>query len=121
MTSKFNLPMRKLLGPGPANVDPRVMEAMQVPAIGHMDPAFMEVLAETADLLRYAFGTENDVTMAVSGTGFSGLDMALSNALEPGDIVRVVESDGRCCWPPGVASTVGVSYDRLQSRHDPRR
>jgi alanine-glyoxylate transaminase/serine-glyoxylate transaminase/serine-pyruvate transaminase len=89
MTSKFNLPVRKLLGPGPANVDPRVMEAMHAPAIGHMDPAFMEVLAETADLLRYAFGTENDVTMAVSGTGFSGLDMALSNALEPGDRIVV--------------------------------
>ena len=49
MTSKFNLPVRKLLGPGPANVDPRVMEAIHAPAIGHMDPAFMEVLAETAD------------------------------------------------------------------------
>ncbi len=89
MISNFDLPTRKLLGPGPANVDPRVMDAMQAPAIGHMDPAFVEVLAETADLLRYAFGTENDVTMAVSGTGFSGLDMALSNVLEPGDRIVV--------------------------------
>ncbi len=92
MDSSFNLPTRKLLGPGPANVDPRVMAAMQTPAIGHMDPAFMDVLAEIADLLRYAFGTRNEVTMAVSGTGFSGLDMALSNVLEPGDRIVVGKS-----------------------------
>ncbi|MDP6348247.1 MAG: alanine--glyoxylate aminotransferase family protein [Chloroflexota bacterium] len=89
MNSTVRLPQRLLLGPGPANIDPRVMEAMQSPVIGHLDPAFMEVLAEIADLLRYAFGTANEMTMAVSGTGFSGMDAALANVVEPGDTVIV--------------------------------
>lgn len=89
MSQNLDLPIRKLLGPGPANVHPRVMEAMHQPVIGHLDPAFKEVLAETSDLLRYAFGTDNEVTLAMSGTGFSGLDAALSNILEPGDQIVV--------------------------------
>ena len=89
MNQNSDLPIRKLLGPGPANVHPRVMQAMHQPVIGHLDPAFKEVLAETSGLLRYAFGTDNEVTLAMSGTGFSGLDAALSNVLEPGDQIIV--------------------------------
>ena len=89
MTSTVRLPERLLLGPGPANIDPRVMATMQAPVIGHLDPAFMEILAEIADLLRYAFGTVNEMTMAISGTGFSGMDAALANVVEPDDTVIV--------------------------------
>ena len=89
MTATVSLPDRLLLGPGPANVDPRVMEAMQSPIVGHLDPAFMKILAEIADLLRYAFGTANEMTMAVSGTGFAGMDAALANIVESGDTVIV--------------------------------
>ena len=83
------LPQRLLLGPGPANVHPRIMEALQQPVLGHLDPVFQEILVETAAQLRRLFGTENELTLAVTGTGFSGMESCLANLIEPGDTMLV--------------------------------
>jgi len=85
----LNLPQRTLLGPGPSNVHPRVLRAMSLPCIGHLDPAFLEVMNGTIDLLRYVFQTENRLVMPVSGTGSAGMEAALVNFIEPGDTVIV--------------------------------
>lgn len=79
------LPQRLLLGPGPANVHPQIMAALQQPVLGHLDPVFQEILVEAAGQLRRLFGTENEVTLAVTGTGFSGMESCLVNLIEPGD------------------------------------
>lgn len=76
---------RLLLGPGPSNLDPRVQAAMAAPLVGHLDPQFLDVMAETMAGLRYVYGTESPYTVPVSGTGSAGLDALLSNLLEPGD------------------------------------
>ncbi|MFQ5945982.1 MAG: pyridoxal-phosphate-dependent aminotransferase family protein [Anaerolineae bacterium] len=78
-------PQRLLLGPGPSMVHPRVMRAMGEPLVGHLDPNFLTILSEIAELLRDVFQTENSLTLAVSGTGTSGMETALSNLIEPGD------------------------------------
>ena len=83
------LPQRLLLGPGPANVHPQIMAALQQPVLGHLDPVFQEILVETAGQLRRLFGTENEVTLAVTGTGFSGMESCLVNLIEPGDTMVV--------------------------------
>ncbi len=80
---------RLLLGPGPSNVNPRVIRAMTLPLMGYIDPTFLRVMDETAALLRQAFGTSNELTLAVSGTGTSGMEAALVNLLEPGDSVVI--------------------------------
>ena len=85
----LNLPQRTLLGPGPSNVHPRVLRAMSLPCIGHLDPAFLEVMNGTIDLLRYVFQTQNRLVMPVSGTGSAGMEAALVNFIEPGDTVIV--------------------------------
>jgi alanine-glyoxylate transaminase/serine-glyoxylate transaminase/serine-pyruvate transaminase len=59
---------RILMGPGPSDVDPRVLEALARPTIGHLDPVFLQVLDEVRDLLRFVFRTENALTFAVSPT-----------------------------------------------------
>ncbi len=82
-------PARLLLGPGPSPVDPRITAAMSEPVISHVDPVFVQMLKDTAALLREVFGTSNRATFAVSGTGFSGMETALINVIEPGDKVIV--------------------------------
>ena len=82
-------PARLLLGPGPSPVDPRITAAMGEPVISHVDPVFANILRETAGLLRQVFGTANEATFAVSGTGFSGMETALINLIEPGDEIIV--------------------------------
>ena len=83
------LPKRLLLGPGPANVHPQIMAALQQPVLGHLDPVFQEILVETSGQLRRLFGTENELTLAVTGTGFSGMESCLANLIEPGDTMLV--------------------------------
>ncbi|MCL6581474.1 MAG: alanine--glyoxylate aminotransferase family protein [Firmicutes bacterium] len=86
---ELDLQPRVLLGPGPSNVHPRVLEALALPTVGHLDPAFLAVMNGTVELLRYVFRTRNRLTMAVSGTGSAGMEAALVNFIEPGDTVVV--------------------------------
>ena len=90
MTSNSFIPKNRLLmGPGPSNVNPRVLKAISQPTIGHLDPQFIELMDEVKSLLRYAFQTENEVTFAVSGPGSVGMETCLVNLIERGDKVIV--------------------------------
>lgn len=86
---ELNVPYRLLLGPGPSLVHPRVYRAMMAPVIGYMDPAFIQLIDDTQRPLRTLFRTENDMTMAISGTGTCGMEAAIYNITEPGDNVVV--------------------------------
>lgn len=83
------IPPRILLGPGPSLVDPRVQRAMLAPVAGHLDPAFLKVMDGVQGLLRHVFETQNELTLAVPGTGTAGMEAAVANMVEPGDPVLV--------------------------------
>jgi len=83
------LPVRTLMGPGPSEINPRVLKALAQPPIGHMDPAFVGLMDEVKDLLRYVFQTENRLTFPVSGPGSAGMETCFTNLLEPGDKIVV--------------------------------
>jgi alanine-glyoxylate transaminase/serine-glyoxylate transaminase/serine-pyruvate transaminase len=83
------LPERLLLGPGPSNVSAEVLRALARPMIGHLDPAFLEILDEVQQALRRVFRTDNPVTLPLSGTGSAGMEACLVNLLEPGDTALV--------------------------------
>jgi alanine-glyoxylate transaminase / serine-glyoxylate transaminase / serine-pyruvate transaminase len=76
---------RLLMGPGPSNAAPEVLEALGRPLLGHLDPDFLAILDDVAANLRTIFATSNRMTFAVSGTGSAGMEAALVNLLEPGD------------------------------------
>ena len=86
------LPIRTLMGPGPSEINPRVLQALAQPAIGHMDPAFMGLMEEVKDLLRYAFQTTNKLTFPVSGPGSAGMETCFTNLLESGDKIVVAQN-----------------------------
>ena len=85
----FNPPIRTLLGPGPADVHPRVLAAMARPTIGHLDPAFVTMMDEMKQLLQYAFQTKNAMTLPISAPGSAGMEACFTNLVEPGDKVIV--------------------------------
>src|SRR5258708_11055486 len=85
--SELNPPYRLRLGPGPCNVDPRVLRVTSAPQLGHLDPQLFDILGETAELLRWVFQTKNEMTLCVSGSGFSGAEAVLCNLLEEGDTI----------------------------------
>jgi alanine-glyoxylate transaminase / serine-glyoxylate transaminase / serine-pyruvate transaminase len=85
LPGQLNPPTRLLLGPGPSDAHPRVLRAMATPLLSHLDPAFLEIMAETQEMLRQAFQTKNALTFPVSGTGMSGMEACVVNLIEPGD------------------------------------
>lgn len=102
----FHPPQRTLMGPGPSDVNPRVLEALSRPTIGHLDPMFIKMMDELKEMLRYAFQTRNEVTIPISAPGSAGMETAFVNMVEPGDKVivccngvfgkRMVENVERC-------------------------
>ena len=85
----FSPPNRLLMGPGPSDVHPRILSAMARQTIGHLDPAFIEMMDETKQMLQYVFMTENELTMPISAPGSAGMEACFVNLVEPGDKVIV--------------------------------
>jgi alanine-glyoxylate transaminase/serine-glyoxylate transaminase/serine-pyruvate transaminase len=108
----FHPPQRTLMGPGPSEINPRVMAAMSLPAIGYLDPVFVEMMEELKALLRYTFQTKNALTFPVSGPGSVGMEYCFVNLVAPGDKVivcrngvfggRMIENVERCGAVPVV-------------------
>lgn len=90
--TSFHPPVRTLMGPGPSTVNPRILEAMSRPTLGHLDPVFVTMMDEMKVLLRYAFRTNNELTMPVSAPGSAGMEMCFVNLVEPGDKVIVCQN-----------------------------
>jgi alanine-glyoxylate transaminase/serine-glyoxylate transaminase/serine-pyruvate transaminase len=117
--ASFQPPRRILMGPGPSDVPQRILDAMARPTIGHLDPAFTDMMEQTKTLLRYAFQTENKLTFPVSGPGSVGMETCFVNLVEPGDKVivcvngvfggRMLENVKRC---GGVPVTVEDAWGR---------
>ena len=60
-----------------------------MPTIGHLDPAFLEIMDEVGERLRYCFQTENKLTFVLSGPGSVGMEASFVNIVEPGDKVVI--------------------------------
>jgi alanine-glyoxylate transaminase/serine-glyoxylate transaminase/serine-pyruvate transaminase len=85
----FIPPLRTLMGPGPSDVHPRVLQAMARPTLGHLDPAFTGMMDEVKSMLQAAFRTTNEMTMVISAPGSAGMEAAIVNLVEPGEKVAV--------------------------------
>ena len=90
--SSFVPPLRTLMGPGPSDVHPRVLQAMARPTLGHLDPAFVGMMDELKALLQYVFLTSYEMTLPVSAPGSAGMETCLVNLVEPGDEVVVAQN-----------------------------
>lgn len=117
---EINPSVRTLMGPGPSNVDPRVLKSMATPLVGHLDPDFLKIMDETMDMLRGLFQTKNKLTIPISGTGSSGMEAALCNVIEEGDEVlvcingvfgqRMSDIVGRC---KGKLTTIDIDWGKI--------
>ncbi|HFC91224.1 MAG TPA: alanine--glyoxylate aminotransferase family protein [Leucothrix mucor] len=90
--SSFHPPERILMGPGPSDVNPRILEAMARPTIGHLDPKFVDLMDEIKKLLQDTFLTKNQLTMPISAPGSAGMETCFVNLVEPGETVIVCQN-----------------------------
>ena len=92
MTNSFHPPARTLMGPGPSDVNPRILEALSRPTIGHLDPAFISMMDELKTMLQLAFRTTNELTIPVSAPGSAGMECIFANLVEPGEKLIVCQN-----------------------------
>ena len=88
----FYPPVRTLMGPGPSDIDPRVLAAMSRPTIGHLDPEFITMMDQVKSMLKTVLKTENELTLPVSAPGSAGMEACFVNLVEPGDKVIVCQN-----------------------------
>ncbi len=86
---QLSVPPRLLLGPGPSNAHPRVLQAISMRQLGHLDPEFLQIMNRNQDLLRYVWQTKNKMCIPVSGTGSAAMEATFANLVEPGDRVVI--------------------------------
>ncbi|HAD60646.1 MAG TPA: alanine--glyoxylate aminotransferase, partial [Planctomycetaceae bacterium] len=77
---------------GPSDIHPSVLAALAAPTVGHLDPYFLQIMDEVQQMLREVFQTENQMTMAISGTGSAGMETCVVNLVEPRDKVIVCQN-----------------------------
>ena len=85
----LSLPPRLLMGPGPINCYPRVLQAMSTQLVGQYDPVMTGYMNEVMALYRQVFNTQNKQTLLVDGTSRAGIEAVLVSCIEPGDKVLV--------------------------------
>jgi hypothetical protein len=127
----FHPPQRTLLGPGPTEIHPRVLTTMSQPAIGYLDPVFVDMMEELKSLLRYTYQTKNPLTFPISGPGSVGMEFCFVNMVRPGDKVivarngvfggRMIENVERCGGTPVVVDHVPAEPRRAALRVRPCR
>ena len=102
-----------LMGPGPSCVHPAVYHALSRPTLGHLDGYFIRIMDEIKDQLRRAMGTQNAMTLPLSGTGSAGMEAAFVNTVERGDRVLVLVNGVFGTRMADVAGRLGARVDRL--------
>jgi alanine-glyoxylate transaminase/serine-glyoxylate transaminase/serine-pyruvate transaminase len=112
---KANPPIRILLGPGPSPVHPRVLEAMGLPVVGHLDPRFLEIMDQTMAMLREVFRTKNRLALPMSGTGSAGMETCFVNLIEPGDSVLIGVNGVFGTRMVDVAQRCGAQVDTVEA------
>lgn len=114
MANELHPPVRVLMGPGPSDTHPRVLEALAKGTVGHLDPYFLQVMDGVQQMLRDLFRTQNPMTFAVSGTGSAGMESAVVNIVEPGDRVLVCVNGVFGGRMADVAERAGAAVTRLE-------
>src|SRR5438552_10828701 len=77
---------RLLCGPGPSNVNPRVLEKLQLPMNGHLDPDFWDILLDLVEGLKALWRRgDQGLTLALSSSGNSAMEAGFLNLIDPGD------------------------------------
>ncbi len=110
----LQLPNRILLGPGPSNVHPRVLQAMLSPMLGHLDPDLWPVLDEIRAMLRQVLGTSDNVTLPLPATGTAGMEASFCNVVEPGDLVVIAVNGFFAERMAQIATRCGAEVHRIE-------
>jgi len=107
LLNPLRIPKKLLLGPGPSNCPNRVRHASSLSMLGHLHPEFLVIMEDVKQGLKYLFQTCNELTIAVSGSGHAGMEVAIMNVLEAGEKMMVLENGLWGARARGYAERIG--------------
>ncbi|MEX0819065.1 MAG: alanine--glyoxylate aminotransferase family protein [Pirellulaceae bacterium] len=113
-TPTLNPPIRTLLGPGPSDIHPRVLQAIGKNTVGHLDPYYLRLMDDSQKMLRALFRTENRMTFSVSATGSAGMEATVVNLIEPGDSMIVCVNGVFGTRMADVAERAGANVTKVE-------
>lgn len=121
-------PREFLMIPGPTPVPDAVLEALRRDPLGHRTKDFSKVLDEVAQGLKKLAECDGDVFI-ITGSGTAAMEMAIANAISPGDKVlalvcgvfgerwvKLAEAYGAQVEKMKVDSGEAISVDNLRQR-----
>jgi alanine-glyoxylate transaminase/serine-glyoxylate transaminase/serine-pyruvate transaminase len=114
LAPELNPPVRVLMGPGPSDTHPRVLQALAKGTVGHLDSYYLEVMNGLQQMLRELFRTKNQMTFAVSGTGSAGMEATVVNLIEPGDSMIVCVNGVFGARMADVADRAGAKVTKIE-------
>src|SRR5437868_4768996 len=114
ISPELHPPVRVLMGPGPSDTHPRVLQALAKSTVGHLDPYYLEVMNGLQEMLRGLFRTKNPMTFAVSGTGSAGMEATVVNLIEPGDSMIVCVNGVFGARMVDVAERAGAKVTKIE-------
>merc|ERR1712029_91867 len=92
LSQPLNVPLKTMTGPGPSNVNDRVLQAQALPTLGHLHPEFTKIMDDIKAGVQYIFQTSNPMTLALSATGHAAMECVMTNMLEPGRTVLIANN-----------------------------
>jgi aspartate aminotransferase-like enzyme len=101
-------PTRRLLIPGPVDIDDEVLQALASPTAPHYGPAWATLYHEVVGNLKHLFGTIGDVYPIV-GSGSTGLDAMIASFVATGKRMAVVRNGYFGDRMATIAQAYGVS------------
>ena len=103
------------MGPGPSDCAPSVLQAMNQPLLGHLDPVFITMMEEIKAMLRQVYLTDNEMTFPISGTGSAGMEFCFVNLIEPEDEVIIGINGVFGMRMADVATRCGAKITKIES------
>ncbi|XP_071878367.1 alanine-glyoxylate aminotransferase [Bombus fervidus] len=117
LQTKLQLPIKTLTSPGPTNCSKRVLQSLQNQIIGHLNPEICQLMDEIKEGLQYVFQTNNRLTLALSVSGHGGMEACLTNLLEPGETVLIVQHGIWGKRAANMATRIGANVKLIEKEH----
>ena len=105
-----------LMGPGPSCVSKSVYNALAKPTLGHLDPTFISLMDKIKEYLKEIIGTENELTIPISGTGSAGMETCFVNLIEPEDKVLILINGVFGNRMEDIANRLGANVDSIKCK-----
>jgi len=105
-----------LMGPGPSSVSPQVYSSIGKSTIGHLDPKFIEIMDAIKIQLQTLMGTNNELTIPISGTGSAGMETCFVNLIEKNENVLILNNGVFGARMIDVCERLGANVDSINQK-----